>query len=433
MKLRIFLPAAGVLMVFAGVFGDSIGLSRGSGFGYGQFFICLTGIVLIVAGFAGRRFPAVYKRASLVLMNTILLLMLLEFTSLMITRVFPFDFPDGADLRALRQREQIRETGLVFPSREFTPYLIWRSEGTSLPLMNVDSLGLRHTTYSCAAGDSMQIIALGGSAMWGWMVPDSLTIPSLLQKNLNERLGRGSCSVRNYAENGYVSTQDLIRLILSLQRGERPSMVIMYDGFNDVLAACENAAAGTVIGQSGIEARWASTPVSTGPSSLLNFLGGLRTVAVIRELIPNRNSAEEGPEVLVLADPSLGEEGFDLEALATETASMYKANYSIVAALSESMGFRFVFVLQPYLYSGIKPLTPSEEAILQNENPVILKMASLVYEDILADAELYPNIVTLDTLLAEVDETVFTDICHMTPEGNRVMANAICGYICKDR
>jgi hypothetical protein len=97
------------------------------------------------------------------------------------------------------------------------------------------------------------------------------------------------------------------------------------------------------------------------------------------------------------------------------------------------MGFRFVFVLQPYLYSGIKPLTPSEEAILQNENPVILKMASLVYEDILADAELYPNIVTLDTLLAEVDETVFTDICHMTPEGNRVMANAICGYICKDR
>jgi lysophospholipase L1-like esterase len=144
----------------------------------------------------------------------------------------------------------------------------------------------------------MQIIALGGSAMWGWMVPDSLTIPSLLQKNLNERLGRGSCSVRNYAENGYVSTQDLIRLILSLQRGERPSMVIMYDGFNDVLAACENAAAGTVIGQSGIEARWASTPVSTGPSSLLNFLGGLRTVAVIRELIPNRNSAEEGPEVL---------------------------------------------------------------------------------------------------------------------------------------
>jgi len=111
--------------------------------------------VLIVAGFAGRRFPAVYKRASLVLMNTILLLMLLEFTSLMITRVFPFDFPDGADLRALKQREQIRETGLVFPSREFTPYLIWRSEGTSLPLMNVDSLGLRHTTYSCAAGDSI--------------------------------------------------------------------------------------------------------------------------------------------------------------------------------------------------------------------------------------------------------------------------------------
>jgi len=105
LKLRIFLPAVGVLMVFAGVFGDSIGLSRGSGFGYGQFFICLTGIVLIVAGFAGRRFPAVYKRASLVLMNTILLLMLLEFTSLMITRVFPFDFPDGADLRALRQRE----------------------------------------------------------------------------------------------------------------------------------------------------------------------------------------------------------------------------------------------------------------------------------------------------------------------------------------
>ena len=426
-----FLLVTGVVMIIVGVLGNSLGLSQGSGFGYGQFFVCIVGVLLVTAGFTGKKFPAVYRSASVILMNTVLLILLVEFISLMVTKVFHVGSASSPDPRAAMQSEQIRETGLIFPSREFAPFLTWRSAETSLPLMNIDSNGVRHTAYSCDDAGSLEVLTLGGSAMWGWMVPDSMTIPSLLQRNLNSELGMGTFSVRNYAENGYVSTQDLFQLVLRLQRGDRPCMVIAYNGFNDVLAACENAAAGTVIGQSVIEGFFSrrAAPVSAGSSTLLDFLGGLRTIGVLRSLIPNEQAAQEGPDVLIVANPIIKDEDFDLEALAEETASIYKANYLIVAALSETMGFEYLFVLQPYLNSDVRTLTPIEEEILRNEDPVILELASMVYDEILQDTVICPNIVSLDGALTDVEETVFTDICHMTPAGNEVMADAISRFL----
>lgn len=44
----------------------------------------------------------------------------------------------------------------------------------------------------------------------------------------------------NYGENAYVSTQGLIHLILLLESGDVPDMVIFYDGVNDILAASQS-------------------------------------------------------------------------------------------------------------------------------------------------------------------------------------------------
>ncbi len=93
------------------------------------------------------------------------------------------------------------------------------------------------------------------------------------------------------------------------------------------------------------------------------------------------------------------------------------------------MGFEYLFVLQPYLNSDVRTLTSVEEEILRNEDPVILELASMVYDEILQDTVLYPNIISLDGALKDVEETVFTDICHMTPAGNEVMADAISRFL----
>ena len=76
----------------------------------------------------------------------------------------------------------------------------------------------------------------GGSAMWGWGAPDWGTIPAYLQTEL-ERAGDRPVCVVNYAENGFVSTQNVIQLSLLLAAGDVPDVVVFYDGVNDVLAA----------------------------------------------------------------------------------------------------------------------------------------------------------------------------------------------------
>ena len=43
--------------------------------------------------------------------------------------------------------------------------------------------------------------------------------------------------IRNLAEIGYVSTQEMIALVRELQSGYRPDLVLFYDGVNDTTSA----------------------------------------------------------------------------------------------------------------------------------------------------------------------------------------------------
>jgi hypothetical protein len=66
--------------------------------------------------------------------------------------------------------------------------------------------------------------------------PDWGTIPAYLQEELEERFNGAVCVV-NYGEDGFASTQEVILLLIELQRGNVPDAVIFYDGVNDVTAA----------------------------------------------------------------------------------------------------------------------------------------------------------------------------------------------------
>ena len=67
--------------------------------------------------------------------------------------------------------------------------------------------------------------------MWGTGSRDGETIPSLYAA----RTGR---IVRNFGESAYTAHQDLEMLMWLLQDGERPNVVVFYDGVNDVWHKC---------------------------------------------------------------------------------------------------------------------------------------------------------------------------------------------------
>ena len=82
---------------------------------------------------------------------------------------------------------------------------------------------------------SVKILTLGGSSLWGFGARDDQTIPSLLARSLHEKGWR--VELKNLAEIGYVSTQEVIALTRELQAGYRPDVVIFYDGVNDTTSA----------------------------------------------------------------------------------------------------------------------------------------------------------------------------------------------------
>ena len=81
----------------------------------------------------------------------------------------------------------------------------------------------------------IKILMLGGSSLWGFGARDDLTIPSLIARGLHERGVRAE--IRNLAEIGYVSTQEMVALVRELQAGYRPDLVLFYDGVNDTTSA----------------------------------------------------------------------------------------------------------------------------------------------------------------------------------------------------
>ena len=117
---------------------------------------------------------------------------------------------------------------------DYVPYLIWTRKPYRGETTTVDSSGDRVTMYHpTVIHDTIRHIRFfGGSAMWGTGVDDFGTIPSYYQKNTTNEL------VHNHGESGFVSRQNLSRLINLLNQNEPIAEVYFYDGFNDILTLC---------------------------------------------------------------------------------------------------------------------------------------------------------------------------------------------------
>jgi hypothetical protein len=90
---------------------------------------------------------------------------------------------------------------------------------------------------------TLRVFAFGGATMWGTGSPDWETIPAYLQAGLEARRGKPVCMV-NFGESSFVSTQEVIQLLLQLESGNVPHLVIFYDGINNIYAAYQSGQAG---------------------------------------------------------------------------------------------------------------------------------------------------------------------------------------------
>jgi lysophospholipase L1-like esterase len=307
------------------------------------------------------------------------------------------------------------------------PYVYFRPNPFHGKTIAIGSDGLRATWQPTAAwGDeagrkTVKILMLGGSALWGFGARDDETIPSLLARNLHERGLK--VDVKNLAELGYVSTQEMIGLVCALQQGYRPDVVIFYDGVNDTTSALLSGEAGLTTNEINRrkEFNLLQSPrrlAATLAGKLVGDSGFSRLARAVRSRF-GRPTA--GPSSLPPDDT--------MRRLPGEVADRYAANVKIVETLARGYGFRPLFFWQPTIFNKTE-LTAVERDEAQ-KYAWLEPAFRAVYERIGTSSELKADPAFHDVSRIFVDEKnlVFIDYCHTTETANARIAELMAAAV----
>ena len=285
-------------------------------------------------------------------------------------------------------------------STSYRDFVVWRAEPYESQTVTIGSDGLRRVEQAPSASAD-EVWLFGGSAMWGVGSNDENTVPSQLSEF-------AEVTVSSYAQLGYVARQSLNELVnayLTVTRqGPAVRVVVFYDGVNEVLWKCrtENVAMGSAHEQ---EIRGSLAVEDLSPRVI--FQPALSLIKWIRDGFDDRSfnssySCREDPERSEKVARSLVNDWISADAVARRN------------------GDRFVAVLQPVAYLGQPNLNHldlfREEwkelgAQYQTVYPLIRQYAEE------AQIEFHDLSGVLDT-----EEQVYIDFCHLSPNGNRLIA-----------
>ncbi len=306
--------------------------------------------------------------------------------------------------------------------REFRPHYLWRSLPVSGKFVNVDENGLRRTVKpikSKSGQPPKKIYMLGGSTMWGEGSPDVDTIPSQLQAILGDEY-----DVYNLGEIGYMSTQEYNYLLERLTLGERPDIVIFYDGANDGYTSVYSP--GEPRGIHHIEELLdirVKSPSMT--ESLLDAFKKSNYQKVLKRFL--------NPPETKIWDQKIEPK---IETNIVLTLDYYDELIRQVHALEPVYGFDTYFFWQPILFSGTRSIDnfPHEQAIINEASPVWIKSQKQLFHSAKQrfSGREDEHVYFLGHTLDNVNKPIYIDWCHVGPQGNQVIAEAIAQRILSD-
>jgi lysophospholipase L1-like esterase len=314
--------------------------------------------------------------------------------------------------------------------------------------ISTNAQGFRGTVdYGEKAPGTLRVVVLGGSAVWGPLVHDDETTPAYLQEELEAQLGR-PVEVINSGVTSERSSEELRRLIAYILP-LKPDVVVVYDGRNDLFfgnspkwdvaktPAVQNHEA--LVQQQRADSLAALTNQVWETS--LHYSKFLSTLNTLSRVIGERLQASAASALaaeppapateVATTTPSSSSVSTGPQVLAYQEAiAAYKTNLRHMAILLKSEDIVPIFALQAILQSGVKPLTPEEEVILQRLTPAI-KTTISYYPDLQVFFREFPEteagVVALDytRVFADVPDLMYYDDVHYTPQGNKIIAQRL--------
>ncbi len=321
--------------------------------------------------------------------------------------------------------ESFDEQGRIEP--DWHSYVYFRQKPFHGKYLNIDEKGVRATWSAPLSTDdasrkSLRILMFGGSTMWGCGARDEGTIPSCLAREL---LSRGiKAEITNLGEIAYVSSQELIALTRTLQSGERPDVVIFYDGVNDTTAAILDRRAGVPSneGNRRVEFNVRRKPgrlLGLFFAALINDSASLRLAKSLRRRLSGMVAAPAPP----IALPPLSDSGE--RQLVEETVHWYEENVKVVEMLGREYGFEPLFYWQPVLFTKPNRGSFEEEEHYKYSwgEPIFNEVYQRIEDEpVLNSDKRWHNI---SRIFGDSADLLYTDYCHTTERGNAIIAKAM--------
>ncbi|PWT81672.1 MAG: hypothetical protein C5B57_10015 [Blastocatellia bacterium] len=303
--------------------------------------------------------------------------------------------------------------------QRYRPYVLWRRGAFAGKTINIDDNGVRATPGATCGPQSLKVFVLGGSTVWGTGSPDWGTLPAYLQTELQRTSGKSACVV-NYGESAYVSTQSVLQLLLQLQSGNVPDLVISYEGPNDVYSAYQSGKAGAHENLeqlvASFEGRRAVQRSEIGRFMRSTNLFGLTETLLLKVTHP----PEEPPKLITYQTM-----GVDQNTLTSSVVKTYLGNYEIVDGLARKFGFDFRFFWPPYVRMGRKRLIPEELEIARRVDAPLDSLYQSVHRAVAASASKHPHLLDITGVFDDYPDLVWLDDMHVTPTGNQILAAKI--------
>jgi lysophospholipase L1-like esterase len=301
----------------------------------------------------------------------------------------------------------------------FAPYIQFKAGEYRSQTINVSEEGVRLTPFNDPS-PGFTAFVFGGSTMLGVGVPDWGTIPAYLSKQLKDAQIRHE--IVNYGSGWWTSSQSVIQLVSCLEQGQRPDVVVFYDGINEANVVSYGGTAGSVSPEIEQVLRQAMTG---GPPDVLVahsvFLSYLREKT-------RGIGFQKGYSTFPLQKS-------EIPLAADAIVRHYEQNVRFVTALGDTFGFVPYFFLQPAPIIAKKPLTEGEKAVISlrrdRRGEGEGELFERVYAGIRGSEYLgrHPRFHDLENLFADDARPLYIDSEHLLPEGNERVASAMAALI----
>lgn len=317
--------------------------------------------------------------------------------------------------RFMRRHSQQPGRGYRVPGSSIWLYRPFRAPGYT-----VNRLGFRGPLPGPRQPHELRVAVLGGSSVYGWLVADDATLPAFLETQL-QRMNPGvPVTVLNFGIEGFRLQQE-VELAERLGPSLAPDLLVFVHGANDVLVARRRGFQ--------VDPPWQGGP---GEPPLVThyrrpgLVGWLREEVKRSRLVTTalllRLRLEVGPSSASRAELS----GAD-QVLLDQLVGGWRPLLDRAATLEEDLGCQVVMVMQPTVFAKT-PRSALERVRLERaeaEDPGLGRLYVAAVPRLLSAAPDGVDVIDLSDPFDGLDETVFQDWVHLSPAGNRLLAQRL--------